>query len=406
MKQLLIFILIVSIAIGSAIYVFREKVVQYSAETILKNNLPEYVTVEELVFDMDAGTLEAKGFAIKNPPGYQDKYLATMDSISCRYIMSGSTILDGIEITEILAESPRINIERAANGRFNLNDMGDMMSATEDTSQTSTKDADSQEGSSNGFKLSDLIKLTDTIRLQKGKIIFLDKKIARNPYMITFEDVSGTIRLKFNKDYTRVIDAGTKGSGFLNADRSQRIDWKIDLDPTAEELKMGTRFEVSGLDITIPKPYYDKYSPIDVRSGRARGTLVFDFDNGNIGSMNTLTLSGLSFVIKEDGRGYSGWQASMIPKVIRYLQSSPGEVTFDFSIKGNIESPTIYPGPHVKSAIQLMAVDTIADMLRKDPSSEEGAEQQNSGTAPSSDNRSDAEVVVDTLKGLWNQYKD
>lgn len=178
----------------------------------------------------------------------------------------------------------------------------------------------------------------------------------------------------------------------MKGDPTQRIDWVISHDPTAEQLTMSNRYEVRDVDIIQFKPYYDEHSPIIIHRGRFSGTLVFDFDHGNIGSMNTLVLKGLWFEVKEGRRGAASWQAAVIPDVIRYLQSRPGELTFDFKIKGTMKEPRFYPGPHVKRAIQRLAVEKIVEALA---GPEEAAKE---GAQPV---KTDIEKVVDLLKDLF-----
>ncbi|MGB3113102.1 MAG: hypothetical protein WBC00_00575, partial [Candidatus Omnitrophota bacterium] len=148
------------------------------------------------------------------------------------------------------------------------------------------------------------------------------------------------------------------------------------------------RYEVSDLNVLLFRPYYDRYSPIDIKKCRVSGTLVFDFNSGNIGSMNTLRLSDLRFEVMRDASGVGFWEAS-IPEIIEYLRTSSGEIVFDFKIKGDMNNPRFYPGPHLKQAIQMKVVDTIADALAP-------KEEGQGGVA----GKSDAEQVVDVFREL------
>jgi hypothetical protein len=236
-----------------------------------------------------------------------------------------------------------------------------------------------------------LLTLTDTIEITKGKVYFLDSVVSKPQYRLIFDNVNGELVMKLKGDFTSVLAASSTGSGFVNSDPGQRVSWKVSLDPRASALTMSSRFEIQGVEITQFKPYYDPYIPIVITQGWCSGTLVFDFDRGNIGSMNTLVLQRFRFAQKKEGQGSSSWQPDTIPRMIEYLRSSPDEITFDFKIKGTMQDPKFYPGDHVKKAITAMTVDTISDALKQ---SIRGEGQ------PATGEKSDAERVVDAIQEL------
>jgi hypothetical protein len=157
-----------------------------------------------------------------------------------------------------------------------------------------------------------------------------------------------------------------------------------------EELTMMGTYKLREVDITQFRPYYDEYSPVEIESGRCSGTLVFNFDNGNIGSTNTLQLTNFRFRVKSGNYGARYW-AVAIPEVIKYLESSPGKIIFDFKIKGNMRDPRFYPGPHVEKAIQNVAIDKISDVIKGFRNEERG-----NGTG----GESDVDRVMGIVKGF------
>jgi len=374
-KLAITFIVLLAVGIG-VIYVFRYNIFQYSAETIIKKNLPPYLNIDSITFDFKSEIMRVKDLGIKNPKGYKNKYLARIDSINCGFRMKGKNILDGIEVTDIITDKAVINIERLSNGRINATEMGNVMGSGQAKKGEKKK---GKNGKEDKFDVSRWIKLTATVNIKDGKVVFIDNYKLSRPYMLTFDDINGDLVIRLNEDYTAVRSVASEGTGYLDGDMSQEIRWRISLDPGARELTMSNRFEVSGVDITLFKPYYDKYSPILVDGGRCSGTLVFDFDNGNIGSMNTLSLKDLKFRVKESSFAAQFWGGS-IPDIIKYLQTSPGEITFDFKIKGNMEDPEFYPGPVVKQAIQNMVVDKVSEFIEKAAGPEEGEGGEQSDT--------------------------
>ena len=406
MKKFLLIVLVLLMAAGAGVWYYRYDIFQFSAETIIKKMLPGYVHVDRLIFDLKNGVLTVEGFSIRNPKGFQNRYLATIGSIPCRYKMQGKNILDGIEITDIEAADALINIERLSNGALNVNELGNMMAEDQPKSvpvpvKAAAKASSGKAGGINPIgdkKISDLLELTDTIEIKNGKFTFVDKAVAAQPFYMTFEDINGDIRLRLNNDYTAVLSAGTTGRGVINGDQSQSVKWIVHMDPTTPNLTMSNRIEPSNVDIMPFRPYYDKYSPVDIQAGRFSGTLVFDFDNGNIGSTNILKLKGLKFTERPGGFASGFWDVS-IQDIVKYLETSPGEIVFDFKIKGSMESPRFYPGPNVTQAIQNMAVDKISELIQK---SQGGGEQAAAGTAPArqAPPKSDAEVMMDLIQGL------
>lgn len=398
MKKFGIFLLIVLVIAGGLIYHYRYDIFQFSAESIIKRLLPAYVHVDRIIFNLREGVLQVKGFGIKNPAGFQDKYLATIEEVVCRYKMQGKNILDGIEVTSIEGKRPVINIERLPSGKLNVNEMGEMMEKEapktkpqEKPSQEKEKPAETKKKASDK-KLSDIIKLTDTINISDGKIVFVDKAVMKRPYMLTFEGVNGNVILDLSDDYREVLDLKSVGRGYVGGDAAQRVGWTITMNPQTPELTMGNRFEVSDVDILQFAPYYERYSPVDIKSGRFSGTLVFDFDNGSIGSTNTVKLSNFKFQEKQASSASSFWDVG-IADLVKYLKSYSGDIIFDFKIKGTMDSPRFYPGPRVKEAMQSMVVDKVTDML-SGPKGE---------GAPAGGEKTDVEKAVDIFKSLMNR---
>jgi len=409
--RILIVILVFVIIATGFVFLFKDEILQffvYSAESVIKENLPPYVTLGRLVFDPKNQTLNVEDFGIKNPEGFHNKYLAKIGTIECRYKMQGENILDGIEVTQITAIEPVINIERRRDGIINVNLMGDVMAA-ENQAQAARKAAESAETAekkegvverikekirkrTEKVQISDIIKLTNEIQVRDGKVVFIDDYIIpRRRYKLTFEDFEGNIVLGLRSDYTQVMSVHTRGSGFVNGDPYQKIDWVVSFDPRASELDMSNRYTVENVDIMLFKPYYDEYSPIDIRSGRVFGTFVFDFNHGNIGSNNEVRLRQLKFTEKEGRMGSQFWGGS-VTDIINYLRSSSGDVIFDFKIKGSIQHPEFFPGPRVKQAIQNMIVQRVSDAFRQP---EEGAVQ-----GQQAEPQSDTERVYNVIRGL------
>ena len=73
MKKFFLFVLIVLLLSAGAVYYFRYDIFRYSADSIFRRNLPDYIKVGEFVFDAENDVLTISNFALKNPRGYGKK---------------------------------------------------------------------------------------------------------------------------------------------------------------------------------------------------------------------------------------------------------------------------------------------------------------------------------------------
>jgi len=396
MKKFFIGIIILIIVIAASLFIYRYQILQYSADKIIRNYLPDYVRVDRINFDAKSAKVILNGFKILNPPDFSDSYLIEIEEISCGYKMKGKNLVDGFEIFAPVFKKPLLNIERLGDGKLNLSEMHVYLNRTEPRKDApKTEDADKKKPSS-GVKLSDLIKLPEKFLLKDGKIMFIDRYRLSRPHMLTFEHVDGEISLKFDDQYSKVLKLSSIGEGDINGQPGEVVKWNISLDPTSPKLTMSNRFEVSGVEITPFEPYYDKYSPLIFKSGTFSGTLVFDFDNGNIGSTNEVHLKDFRFYVKPGYENAQFWETT-VPDLVKYFTSPYGEIVFDFKIKGETENPKFYLGPISKQALTSMAIDKISSTLQ----SMSKSQGQSSGE-PKNDLEK-AKEYIDLFKGIINK---
>lgn len=394
MKKIGIILLIFLVLAAGIVYYYRYDIFQYSIETAVKNNLPPYVSIKSIEFDFDRDVFELKGIRIKNPKGFLTKFFVNVGVVSCRYRKKGDNIWDGIEITEIITKNPVIIVERSEKGKVNLAEMSQVMTkkpaltAKKKTSRVKTEKKNPAFLPKSARKdVSDLVKLTDTIRIENGEIFLLDRFLQGNIAKLRCEDITSTIKLDLSDDFTKVLTVGSAGAGNLNGDRTQRVSWEIFADLTGERTKMSNTCKLENVDMTLLKPYYDKYSPVDIYNGRCSGELVLNFDGDDIGSTNVLKIRNLQFRPKTSGGRFSYWQVP-VAEIIKYLQTAPGEIIFDFKIKGNINDPRFYPGPYLKNALRNMVVDKVTDVI---------------GSLTEDTGESDVDKVINAMKGILGE---
>lgn len=398
-KKIIISIVIIVVIAAAAIFFYRYQIFQYSAETIIRKVLPDYVRVDKINFDLRNRRVILTGFKILNPVGYSARYLLEIEDIRCRYKMKGANILDGIEILSPELTHLTLNIERLRDSRLNLTDMQKRLERPQQkTVQTKPAEADGRAAPSRivGDKtLPDILKLPERFSLKDGKVIFIDRLPSAKPYILTLENVDANLGLRLNSSYTALLNLASTGQGNVNGNRDEVVKWVISFDPTTPNLTMSNRFEVYNVDILPFEPYYDRHSPFVFKEGRFSGLLIFDFDNGSIGSSNEIHLSNYRFYIKQGYENASFWDTT-VPDLVKYFTSPYGEIVFDFKIKGVMSNPRFYLGPISKQAITAMAIDKISSAIQRVSGQGQASGAQKTDIEKAKD-------YIDMLKGLINK---
>lgn len=401
MKKTLIFLLCLFFAAGFGVWYLRGDIIRFAADIFFKKVIPGNVVVEKVVLDLSGGKLELYNLAVRNPAGFQDLYFADVPFLSISFRMRGRTVLSGVEVTGLELKDPVVSMERLSNGRANFDEIemappgGSMSASPKFEIRNSSSEGAAAGGEGMVKSVSEAVVLRGHLpgSMTGGKIIFRDAMIQPGPFFVTLERMESAFR--FLLDDYEVTYLETEGHGFVNGDDSQRLNWRVSADLAASKITMSNRIEPQNVDITFFKPYYDRYSPIDITRGKVSGVVVFDLNAGNIGSDNSLTFRGLEFKEKQGGSSSVFWDANMT-EIIKYLELSPGETVFDFKIKGPMENPRFYPGPNVSRAIRNMAVDKIGEMISKATNPEKTATQEEAA-------RTDVDKVLEVFSELMKK---
>ncbi len=400
MRAFFIILLIIIVIIITAVFIYRYQIFQYSAESIIRNLLPDYIRIDKINFDLKNSKVVLADFKILNPEGFSDRYFLEIKDITCKYRMKGRNIIDGIEILDPSFTRPTLNIERLRDGRLNLVEMQKYLEGPQKPkapSQSEPKKETSPVAVVGNKTLPDIVKLPEKFTVRDGTVIFTDRLPYTRPHLITFENVNGSLSLALDDKYSKILSLSSTGEGNVSGNKRETIRWTVSLVPTTPKLTMSNRFEVSNVDILTLEPYYDKYSPFVFRKGRFSGTLIFDFDNGNIGSTNEIHLTDIQFYIKRGHENAAFWETN-VQDLAKYFTTSFGEIVFDFKIKGDMSEPKFYLGPISKQALTSMAVDKISDVIQEVTKAKSG------GAAPAPS--SDAEKVgqyIELFKGLMKK---
>ncbi len=362
-KKILIVLVILGIISAAVVYIYRQTIIQYYGEKFIRDNLPGYVKIDKIKFDLGNNVFSLGGLKVLNPPGFLAKYLLAIEEVRCTYRIKGAIFPEGLDITGVSFKKPEVSVERLPAGRVNLVEMN---SFTRNfpvqglSVQAKGAGVLAMAGASpSAKKLSDIIKLPPSFSLKEGRIYFIDSVPYRQPYEISIDSVNGDVFINFNDSYTGILNVAFTLGGNLNGAPDETLKWTASLDPKAPKLTMSNRFEVSNLEIRTFEPYYDAQSPIVFKKGRFSGDLVFDFNGGDIGSTNEVRLSNVVFWIKEGYENGQFWDTS-VQDLIRYFTSTSGDIIFDFKIKGDMAHPKFYLGPISKRALTSMALDKIS----------------------------------------------
>ena len=377
-KKILIVLTILLAAAALLLFIYRYQILKYSTETLIRKALPDYIKIEKILFQPERSRIVFENFKILNPPGFSYQNILEIKKISCGYKMKGNNILDGLEMLEPVFQRPLLTIERLADGRTNIIEFGKYFEGrtkTEETAPAAKSASPKGRNIIGNKKISDILKLPETFAAKEGRAVFIDRIVPSRPHMITFDNINATLSLELNGSYTRVLALSSKGSGNLNENNYEIVTWDMSLDPKTPRLTMSNRFDISGADIISFQLYYDKYCPLAFKQGKFSGTLVFDFDNGSIGSTNVVRLSNLIFSVKPGFENAQFWETN-VPDLVKYFSSPSGEIVFDFKIKGDMSKPEFYLGPISKSALTAMAIDKISNTLER--AAKQGQEQLSS----------------------------
>jgi len=384
-KKILIVTAVIVILAVTAVFIYRFQLISYSAESLIRKALPSYVKISKIRFDFSQQKAFLEGFKLESPRGFSDRYIVEIAEISCSYKLKGKTIIDGLEIFDPVLKDMVIHIERLHDGRVNLSEMGSVIGKVE----TGASQKPESKKSSNP-KMADFIKLPQDFTIRNGKMVFLDRFFVRGYHMITLANMEAGLSLKMNDTYSQILDVSSAGEGNINGYRDQFVKWTIDFNPNTPRLTMSSRFDVSTVDLITFEPYYDKFSPFEFAKCRVSGVLIFNFDNGSIGSTDELHLSDLIFSVKPSYENLAMFETN-VKDLTKYFTSFTGEVIFDFKIKGDMTNPKFFLGPISKQALAAMVMDKVGEALQQ------MAQKSSNSTGAASSGNTDIDKAMNAI---------
>lgn len=399
-KIILIAFLVVILASAGFIYFNRQTLLNRSIDKVLANLLPSYIEIDTLSLDLDKRVINIANLRIKNPKGFSHPYLVQVPYITCKYSQRDSTnLLKGINISDIKLTSLALYIDRNHSGDLNLEQMEGVL---KDSKPIKKMGASSKLMGLFSYLLSpvkDISQLLDIdpiFNISSGVLTFDDAYIDSRGYVTTIEEIAATVALDLRKGFKGIDYLSSEGKGIINGKHGQYLEWDTRYNPTTKKLTMTNSFNIRNIDFVHFAPYYDEYSPFTFKKGKASGELVFNFDNGDIGSMNEIRFSDMEFEPKQDHSFNKFWPTGT-EDLYNYFSDQSGEIVFDFKIKGSIEEPEFHLGSKTKRALSRMAVYKIADVIFKEDKDQDGNQQPSD---ESSNDKSDLEKVFDIINSF------
>jgi hypothetical protein len=397
---IILFILVMLVAAGLFAYVYanRQAILDEGIDKVLQNQLPDYVEVDSLKFDLQAEKITIQGFRLRNPKGFKRAYLAEIDSVISDYTqLNEKNILYGIHLKNIKLSGAHIFIERDVLGSVNIENMESVFEAVQhnEAPNLKTKILGIASYLLMPVKgISQLLRIEPVFHVSDGRLFFEDYYVDRKGYRTSVEQINATINLDLKKDFKGIDYLTTQGRGLVNAVPGQTVLWDIAYNPTREKLTMSSTFDIENIDFTHFKPYYNKFSPFIFKKGRASGRLIFNFDNAQIGSDNEILLSGLEIENKQDHSFNKFWPTGA-DDLYRYFSSEQGDIVFDFKIKGPMDDPKFYLGSKAKRSLTYMFIDKVTDKIFKKDEDSTGASDGSQGRE-----KTDLDRVLDIIKGF------
>ncbi len=400
LKITLIILFIAIMAFAGYIYLNRESLFNQGIDRILTNLLPEYILIDELRFDFEKKSITVKDFRMRNPKGFSHEYLAEIPLITCLYNQQDKeSSLNGINISNIKLSEAKIHIDRNRSGRINLTYMNTVLKDS-----APSKKAVAKNGIMGLFSyilspvkdISRLLRIDPVFDISDGTLIFTDKSVGTEGFEATVNNIKARISLDLKKGFKGINYLWSDGSGIVNNTPAQQLKWDTEYNPKTEKITMLNTLNLKNVNIVYFNPYYDRFLPFTFKRAAASGEIIFNLDNGEIGSMNEIRLSGLE-IERKKGSSFDKFWPGGTEEILSYLQNSSGAVLVDFKIKGPIKQPRFYLGSKIKQALAQMVVYKLADtFLNKDEDQDDS--QQPSDT--SADEQSDVEKVLSILKNL------
>lgn len=370
-KKILIILIAIIAFLAASVYIFRENIKQYALKVILKSFPIPNVAMAGINFDETTGKLNLEDIKVKNPRGFQGKYIMEATSLDMKVNITTKPSMR-LDINNINITNPIFYIERSAAGRWNFEELSKKgakaeksASIKEDNGFDFIKEAFAEEESKSK------VFLPSTINIKNGTVHFLDNFISPGRgHHIDIFPVTGVISLLRTADEKNYEKITFNGSADLNGKPERALKGYFEIYPTHKDPTYSWQFTASNVPLSSLKPYLDEYTPFVVMQGNFNINSDMKTVDGAVDGNYTMEIMDLVFTLDPDKSDISFLETS-VQKLTLYLTNQSGNVVIDFKQKTDSRGNTRWGlGPIAKRAIGMMAIDTIIDIIQKSQDSD------------------------------------
>ncbi|MBU4377180.1 MAG: DUF748 domain-containing protein [Candidatus Omnitrophica bacterium] len=366
-KKILIVLVLLIVLLGASLYFFRDALKQYTLNLILKSFPIPNVALAGINFDETTGKLHLEDIKVKNPKGFQGKYLMEASSVDMKLNVTTKPSLR-LDINNIQIQNPTFYVERSAADRWNFQEFDKKDAKNKPSASIKNKDYFGfvKDAFAENAAAEPKISLPGTINIKNGVIHYLDSFISPGQgHHIDIFPLTGIVSLTRSADEKNYEKIAFNGFANLNGKSERVIKGNFEISPMREEPTYSWQFTASEIPLANLKPYLDKYAPFIVTQGVFSVNSDLKAVDGAIDGNYTMEITDLVFYLNPE-KSSSPFLETSVQKLTMYLTNQRGNVVIDFKqktdSKGNVRWGL---GPIAKRAVGMMAIDTVIDIIQK-----------------------------------------
>lgn len=366
-KKILIVLILLIVLAGVSLYLFRGALKQYTLNLILKSFPIPNVALAGINFDETTGKLHLEDIKVKNPKGFQGKYMMEASSVDIKLSIAVKPSVR-LDVNNINIQNPVFYVERSAAGRWNFQEFEKKESKKDSSASIKENSCFSliDEAFAEDASVQPKVSLPSTINIKNGVIHYLDNFILPgHGHHIDIFPLTGIVSLTRSADEKNYEKIAFNGFANLNGKPESEIKGNFEIYPARKIPDYFWQWTCSGIPLANLKPYLDKYTPFIVTQGAFNINSDLKSAEGAIDGNYTIEISDLAFCLDPQKSGVPFLETS-VQKLTMYLTNQKGNVVIDFKQKtdpkGNVRWGL---GPIAKRAVGMMAIDTVVDIIQK-----------------------------------------
>ncbi|MDP3789911.1 MAG: DUF748 domain-containing protein [Candidatus Omnitrophota bacterium] len=365
-KKILIILVAIIVLTAASLYLFRTNIKHYVLNMILKSFPIPNVALAGINFDETTGKLNLQDIKVKNPRGFQGKYLMEATSLDMNINVATKPSMR-LDVNNINITNPIFYVERSAAGRWNFEELSKKQAKGDKSASIKEgggfdfiKSAFAEEGAKSR------VYLPSTINIKNGVVHFLDNFVAPGQgHHVDIFPATGTVSFLRSADEKNYEQITFNGSANLNGKPERVIKGQFEMYPMHKAPTYAWQFTASNVPLASLKPYLDRYSPFIVTQGNFNINSDLKSTDGAINGNHTMEIMDLVFTLNPEKSDISFLETS-VQKLTLYLTNQSGNVVIDFKQRTDSEGNVRWGlGPIANRAIGLMAIDTVIDIIQR-----------------------------------------